>query len=252
MLWAYAFGYFLADDYVHIAYLGNVFHGHPQLLMQNFYTNWLQTEGTQFYRPLISLTLAWDYWLFGANAFGYHLSNTMFQIGSSIFLFLACRRVLNGFCAKQATWAAFFTAALFSAHPLHPEVVSWVIGRVDSVCALFYLLSIWLFLKAYQDNCRWAQACSLSAFVLSLLSKEMAVSLPATIMIYCLISAYSLPLTASNGIELKACFNEFVKQAVASFKKTWMFWLVLMVYLIGQTVAPGTISGGYTDQSEKG
>src|SRR5579883_2817760 len=47
-------GYFLADDFVHVAFLQQVFHGHPELLAKNFYSTWMQTEGTQFYRPFIS------------------------------------------------------------------------------------------------------------------------------------------------------------------------------------------------------
>ncbi len=245
-------GYFLADDYGHIAYLTKVFHGYFPLLLENFYSNWLQTEGTKFYRPLISLTLAWDYLLFGANAFGYHLSNTLFQIGCAIFLFLTVRRLTVDYGQRQARWAAFFTAALFSAHPLHPEVVSWVIGRVDSVCTLFYLLSFWLFLKGKQENCLWAQAASVTSFVLCLLSKEMAISLPPTIMFYCFAVSFSPPLAGRANLYIKTFFSNFAKQFMAAFKQTWPFWLVLTIYLIGRTLALGTISGGYSGSVGEG
>ncbi|HMX46537.1 MAG TPA: hypothetical protein PK671_25385, partial [Candidatus Obscuribacter sp.] len=68
-------GYFLADDFVHIDYLNRVMQGNYLELLKNFTGNWMQAEGTTFYRPLISITLAADYLFSGANPLGYHISN---------------------------------------------------------------------------------------------------------------------------------------------------------------------------------
>ncbi|MBI4532682.1 MAG: glycosyltransferase family 39 protein [Candidatus Melainabacteria bacterium] len=223
-------GYFLADDFVHIPYLVKVFQGHPVLLWQNFFSNWMQTQGTQFYRPLISLTLALDYLLYGTNPIGYHVSNTFFQILSSIFLFLLSRRILSPYGQRPATIAAFFAGSLFAAHPLHPEVVSWVIGRVDSVCTMFYLASLFLFVKSVQDSSRASIWASILTFALSLLSKEMAVTLPATATFYCIIAAG------------KSSIRERFSLAIA---QSFHLWLVLAGYFIVRTLSLGTISGGY-------
>src|SRR5688572_29497359 len=66
-------GYFLADDFIHIAYLTNVCNGHLEALLANFTGNWMQTQGTQFYRPFISLTLALDYLIGGGQPLIFHL-----------------------------------------------------------------------------------------------------------------------------------------------------------------------------------
>lgn len=217
-------GYFLADDFSHVSYLYQVFHGHPELLLQNFWTNWMQTEGTRFYRPVISLTLALDYLLWSGSAKGFHLSNLIFQILSSIGVFLVSKRLfLTDLRGKQKTdgdsgkqldtrarlkyklspdhvytinFTSLLAASIFAVHPLHPEVVSWIIGRVDSVCTTFYLFSLWLFLISIQTHndrmAMRARYASLGLFALALGSKEMAVTLPPTLVLLLLFSNAAL------------------------------------------------------------
>lgn len=237
--WRSLGGYFLADDFVHVAYLQRVFAGHPDLLLQNFWTNWMQTEGTQFYRPLISLTLAFDWLFWKANALGFHLTNILYQVGSTVFLFLSSRRLLREFGDRQAKLCAFFAAALFAVHPLHPEVVSWIIGRVDSVCTCFSLAAFWLFLNGKQDNNRIAFGFAIVSFVLSLISKEMAITLPPLLFLYCLFTP-------------KADSDSTIDKFKSAFVQTWPFWLTLGLYLLVRTLALGTIAGGYTGSVGEG
>lgn len=225
-------GYFLADDFIHVQSLFQIFHGHPELLWQNFLGNWMQAQGTQFYRPFISLTLATDYFFWGVNAIGYHLTNTFYQVVSSIFLFLVSKRLLNEFDRKQSTTAAFFAAALFASYPLHPEVVSWVIGRVDSVSTAFLLAAFWLLLKYQQEKIVWANYVGLSCLAIALISKEMAITLPATLSLYFLFSAH--PGSKPRD------------RLIYSLKYSWSSWAVLAAYLLLRTIAIGTLSGGYS------
>lgn len=231
-------GYFLADDFVHIPYLYRVFQGHFDMLLQNFAGNWMQTQGTSFYRPFISLTLALDYLIGGANPFVFHVSNLAYQTLASIFLFLLCRRMLREYGDLPAASAAFFAGAIFAVFPLHPEVASWVIGRVDSVCTAFYLAAFWLFVRALQQSCRWSRAVSLGTLVISLLSKEMAVTLPAALALYCLTAA-----PAGSSIRQRLKFAS---------SKTWIYWAIIGSYLIVRSAALGTITGGYSGSIGEG
>src|SRR5262249_31939043 len=113
--------------------------------------------------PFITLTLALDYWLWGADARGFHLTNLIYQTASSILLFFVSRRLLNGLSSRSATLTAFFAAAFFAAQPLHPEVVSWVIARVDSVALTFYLLSFWLYLESFAG--KGGRACLIGSLI---------------------------------------------------------------------------------------
>lgn len=235
-------GYFFADDFVHISYLYDVFHGHAARLLENFTGNWMQASGTQFYRPLITLTLAWDYWLGGGSPIWFHLSNLVFQTGCSVFLFLTCRRLSAYFTSKTGTATAFVAAALFSVFPIHVEVVNWVIGRVDSVCLFFFLASTWLYLRSVQNNSRWTLAGAIACFMFSLMSKEPAVVLPPLLVLFELFrrpEPGNVPFSFGNTIN-------------AVFRKTWLFWLVLACYFAVRTAALGTLVGGYTGSVGEG
>lgn len=229
-------GYFLADDFVHIPYLANVFNGHPELLLDNFHSNWMHTSGTQFYRPLISITLAIDYLVGGVNPFGYHLSNLSFQTAATIFLFLLTARLLAEFGPQQARIVGFSAAALFAVCPLHSEVVSWVIGRVDSICTAFSLAALWLFVKSLQTGSRLAKALSMLCFVLGLMSKEMAATLPPTLTLLCL-------CVMSGSLK---------DRIVRCIRQTWPFWLLILLYLAMRVCVLGTLTGGYSGSIGEG
>ena len=101
--------------------------------------------------------------------------------------------------------AAAATGLLFGLHPLHVESVAWVSERKDLLCALFYLLSLLMYLKgrlvamgngqsakdeittkvpiAYRLSPRACFSLSLCFFLLALLSKPMAVTLPLVLLI---------------------------------------------------------------------
>lgn len=240
-------GYFLADDLVHVSYLSKVFSGHPELLLQNFYSNWMQAQGTEFYRPIISLTLAFDYLLWGSSAIGFHISNVAFQTLSSIFLFLTVKRLFPETSEGERTLAAVLCAALFACHPLHPEVVSWIIGRVDSVTTMFLFASFWLYLKATQSEsnktARYTLTASLFSFALALMSKEMAITLPPALFLYEMLAGNAQSASPPAGIRGR------VKQ---SFLKVKDYFLVLALYLGGRALALGTVKGGYAGSIGEG
>ena len=80
------------------------------------------------------------------------------------------------------------TGLLFGIHPVHVESVAWVSERKDVLCAFFFLLSLYAYLgyadgggkDGFRDR---RYLVSLGFFVLALLSKPMAVTLPAVLLI---------------------------------------------------------------------
>ncbi len=233
-------GYFLADDFIHISYLSEVIHKHPLAIFANFYTNWLQSAGTQFYRPLITLSLACDYLVWGSNAIGFHLSNLAFQIISTILLYFVAHKIAMVLGNSWAKRLAAITAALFAVYPLHPEVVSWIIGRVDSIATMFYLAAFFLFIE-YQKSLRNQQSLKLPAsymlgsslffYFCSVLSKEIAVTLPIILWLW---------LFLFTDSEKKS----WTKIGWA-LKRTMPYWSLLVLYLGIRTFSLGTIYGGY-------
>jgi hypothetical protein len=223
-------GYFLADDYVHVAYLSDVLNSQPLRLLENFTGNWMHAWGTQFYRPFITLTLAFDYLVGAGSALSFHLSNLVYHFLGSLLLFLVSGRILHEFSGRQQYLSALAAAALFAVCPLHTEVVSWIIGRVDGVCLTFFLAAFYFHLRSRRQDSRLDRAAAILCFAISLLSKEMALTLPLLVVLteFCL---------AETGTPRQ--------KAVRALKASLSFWVLLFIYAGVRFLALGTLAGGY-------
>jgi tetratricopeptide (TPR) repeat protein len=133
-----------------------------------------------YYRPLVSISLALDYQLWEFKPFGYHLSNLIFHLGSVLliyFIFLSC----------MPQWSSFLVALLFGLHPVHTEAVTFISGRSDVLCSLFFLASVLCFdrfLRITTKRRNTLYLLSLIFFLCSLLTKEMAVTLPLVLLVW--------------------------------------------------------------------
>jgi len=131
------------------------------------------------YHPITMLSL----WL---NSVWFGTTSTTPFIVTNVILHaitscLICRFVLALFTDKYLL--AVFTAVIFAIHPMHVESVVWVSERKDVLYAFFFfaaLLSWMKFIKT--EHYRWL-AFSILLFLLSCLSKAMAVSLVPVILL---------------------------------------------------------------------
>ena len=252
-------GFFLADDFSHIDYLHTVFAGHPELLLQNFYSNWLQAQGTKFFRPFISITMAWDYLIWKNNPLGFHLTNLSFQIASTVLLFFIVKRLFP-ISRRRSFWLALASASLFAVNPLHPEVVSWIIARVDSVAAAFLLAAFYLHQRGLGGSRNNVfRLASIASFLMALMSKETAITLPPVLFLWHFIFPERKTSAASPGDALadaeesshtevdapKATKFDWVNRGKNALACTWQYWLLLVIFLVYRSFALGTIIGGY-------
>ncbi len=140
------------------------------------------------YHPLTMISLAIEYAAFGLNPMGYHVGNAVWHALNTALLFLLAVRlhgpVSNALAGKKALTAAAVTALLFAVHPLHVESVVWISERKDVLSTFFFLLAL-LFYIRYTEKWRKGlyYGLALLAFVLALLSKPMAVTLPVVLLI---------------------------------------------------------------------
>ena len=84
-----------------------------------------------YYRPIINLSYSIDYWIWGLNPFGFHLTNILAHTFTGFVLYFILLRILR----QQSV--AFLASILFLAHPIHTEAVAWVSGRADMIFTLF-------------------------------------------------------------------------------------------------------------------
>ncbi len=103
-------------------------------------------------RPLVDITLAINYALGGYEVAGYHAFNLAVHLAASLALLGIVRRSLmislkEGVSESSATWIAALTAFLWMCHPLQTESVTYVIHRSESMMGLFYLLTLYAFIR---------------------------------------------------------------------------------------------------------
>ncbi len=135
------------------------------------------TELMGIWHPLTWLSLMLDAQIFGSGAYGFHLTNLLFHTASVLMLFTVLRRMTG------AVWNSAFVAALFAVHPLHVESVAWVSERKDVLSMFFGLVALWAYARyARRPSASW-YLLALTAFVLSLLSKPMLVTLPFLLLV---------------------------------------------------------------------
>lgn len=137
----------------------------------------------QFYRPVSNLSYGLDYALWGYDPFGYHLTDVLLHIITTVTVFFLIYKL-----AKRSLPVAWLGSMIFAIHPILIEVIPSSTRRHDILVTLFVLLSF-LFFLTHLSRARgkfWL-IVSLFAYVLALGSKEIAVTLPLIILSYLMI-----------------------------------------------------------------
>ncbi len=177
--YAATLGYDLVwDDTLLIQQSWRLHHWHalPSLLTSHFWSE--VGEVSHYYRPLITLTFFLDVQIWGLHPLGFHLTNVLAHAAVTLAVLAVARRTLDG------EPAAAICALVFALHPLHTESVSFVSGRTDVIATLFFLLALLAYDRG-RARARWGSiAWSLGAYLLALLAKEVAITLPIVLMLW--------------------------------------------------------------------
>ena len=125
-----------------------------------------------FYRPVIETYFYLGYRLFGCDARGFHLLSIgihLLVIGA-VYLF---SRALTKSRARAAVSAVFFAVL-----PGFADAIAWISAIADQLPALWYVLTLWLFLLYLQGRGRWYYVLALVTYVTCLLTHETSATLP--------------------------------------------------------------------------
>ena len=128
------------------------------------------------YWPLLYTTFWLEHKLWGFAPAGYHVVNVLLHLANTLLLHHLLRRL-----AAPGAWLA---AAVFAAHPLHVESVAWVIERKDLLSGLLYLAAALAYMRFVEDPGPRRYALALALFAAAMLSKSIAVTLPAALLIW--------------------------------------------------------------------
>ncbi len=178
-------------------------------------------------RPIVNFSLAVNYAFGGLDVTGYHAFNLLVHTLAALTLFGVVRRTLA--CGRGAltphlsrsrgegtppTVLALAVALLWALHPLQTESVTYVSQRAESLMGLFYLLTLYCFVRSTDEtgerqkarggersqesgarrqekqsgvrplaSSLWSLA-SISACFLGMASKEVMVSAPLMVLLY--------------------------------------------------------------------
>ncbi len=138
------------------------------------------------YHPLCMLSLAVNYHFAGLNPYSYYLTNILIHIANVILVFF----LLVALCRKLKMpdsgmlFVAGFGALWFGVHPMHVESVAWIAERKDVLYAFFYFAALLTYMRYADGGSRkwWWYGATYLLFVLSCLSKPMAVVFPFSIL----------------------------------------------------------------------
>ena len=135
------------------------------------------------------------YHFFKLDVHYWHLVNLLIHLVNACFVWWLVRLICNAPAmkdypiVKHRKWLAFATALLFVSHPLATESVTYIVQRVSSQAAMFYLLSIALYVKARikckgKTNKYLLFAVSFISGLLAIFTKENAFTLPFAILLF--------------------------------------------------------------------
>ena len=122
-------------------------------------------------RPLAGLSVALNYAVSGTHVWSYHLFNVAIHLLCGLTLFGIVRRTFSRFLLERGVGSAksgsfvrsepadrntshivaIAAALLWTVHPLQTESVTYIAQRVESMMGLFYLLTLYCFIR-YADR----------------------------------------------------------------------------------------------------
>ena len=161
-------------------------------------------------RPIVNLSLALNYAISGTRPWSYHAANLLLHAFAGVALFGVVRRTPGramgapaepGRAGPDPLAFAFAAALLWSLHPLQTESVTYVIQRAESLMGLFYLLTVYCFIRyatgeaslpraevtavgrPRKGGAVWGWLCVLCC-LLGMGTKEVMVSAPLMVLLY--------------------------------------------------------------------
>jgi protein O-mannosyl-transferase len=160
------------DDDVNVTQNRNVLN-----LNQESIKNMFTTTVIGGYTPLTTFSFAIEHHYFGLNSKVYHTNNIILHLICTALLFFIMKKL------GMSLFVAVIVTLLFGIHPMRVESVAWITERKDMLFTLFYFCAILLYIQFRNSGKYLLYLSSLLFFILSLLSKIQAVSLPLSLML---------------------------------------------------------------------
>lgn len=127
------------------------------------------------YRPVQNLSFIVDYFFWGSDVYGFHLTNVLLHVASGVLLYNLLRKLFSSLAHGESNAAfqiaAFGVALLWVVHPVHSAAVDYISGRADSLSFIFACGGWLLFLRGQAaPNRKLRIFCYITAAIAGLFS----------------------------------------------------------------------------------
>lgn len=179
---------------------------------------------SNYWRPILLAVFSICWHLWHGWAAGYHLVSAAFHVANACLLFVFLNRLF------RRRWLAWLTALIFLAHPLQTEAVTYAAGLADPLHVFWMLLGLIAFLKWREaergPQWRGRYLAALGLFALALMTKEIAIILPALV-----------ALTDAYRLERDRRERRFKEKLAAVWRGVWPFLALAGFYVLLRATA---------------
>jgi hypothetical protein len=144
------------------------------------------------YRPLTILSIAVNGAMFGRDASGYHATNVFLHAAASLLVFLLVLELVGA----AHVWPAALAAAVFAVHPIHTEAVDSVFNRSEILATMAVVGALWVLRRWHEARPVVAWGAAAVLYLVGLLCRESAVTLPVLAVLMLWIVHAKQPLAA--------------------------------------------------------
>jgi protein O-mannosyl-transferase len=172
------------------------------------------------WRPIANLTFALSYAVSGLDPWAHHGFGLIIHTLTSIVLFKLVKLTLETEVMKRwkdhASTIAGSVALIWLVHPVQSETVIYISQRTESLMGLFYLITLYCFIKGSKSNSKLWYLLSYISMFLGILSKEVIATAPLTIWLY-------------DRTFISGSFKESLKKHDYIFALLALNWIVLLI-----------------------
>ena len=138
-------------------------------------------------RPLLSLTFALDYAMYGLDIRGFHATNLLIHVAAALILLAFLHRTI-GLAGigdeRRATGLAAAMTLLWAVHPLHTSSVTYVVQRAESLGGLLLLATLYCAVRAPNGKRSAWSAVAVAAAVVGVAAKETVAVTPFLVVLH--------------------------------------------------------------------
>jgi protein O-mannosyl-transferase len=142
---------------------------------QGLWRIWFELGATQQYYPLVHTAFWIIARVWGQDPLAYHLLNIVLHAGSAFLIVIILRRL--------ALPGALLAGVIFALHPIQVESVAWMTELKNTLSGVLYFGAVLVYLQFDRTRRMALYALATGLFALALLSKTVAATLPAGLLV---------------------------------------------------------------------